>query len=62
MSIACLFTVYMTLLKKLCFKTFPKCSHRICLNFAITEATKGDTSSLKRFLKKIPRTEKYKDK
>ena len=30
----------------------PKRSHRVCLNFAITEATKGGTSSLKRFLKK----------
>ena len=35
------------------FKIFPKCSHRICLNFAIIDATKGGTSSLKRFVKKL---------
>ena len=28
---------------------FPKRSHKICSTFAITEATKGSTSSLKRF-------------
>ena len=38
MSIACLFTMFMTL--KLCFKIFQKRSHRISSNFAITEATK----------------------
>ena len=47
MSIECLFTVFMTLENLL-----PKRSHRICSNFATTEASKGGTSSLKRFLKK----------
>ena len=60
MSIAYLFTVFMTL--KLCFKIFQKRSHGISSNFAITEATKRGTNSLKRFLKKNPSTEKYKGK
>ena len=41
---------------------FPKRSHRICSNFAITEATKGGTSSLKSFPEKTPSTKKYKGK
>ena len=39
MSIACVFTVFMTL--KTFFKILSKRPHRSCLNFAITEATKG---------------------
>ena len=51
-SIACLFSVFMTLNLKLCFKIFRKRSHRICSNFGIIEATKGGASCLTRFLKK----------
>ena len=57
MSIVCLFTVFTTL-----ENLFPKRSHRICSNFATTEASKGGTSSLKRFLKKTPSNEKYSTK
>ena len=40
-----------------------KRSHRICLNFAIIEAIiMAGTYSLKQFLKKVPDTEKHKDK
>ena len=52
---ACLFAVFTTL--KPCSKLFLKRSHRISSNFAIIEATKGGTSSLKRLLKKTPGTE-----
>ena len=61
-SIACLFSVFMTLNLKLCFKIFRKRSHRICSNFGTIEATKGGTSCLKRFLKKTPGLQKYKGK
>ena len=47
---------------KLCFKIFRKRSHRICLNFAIIEATEAGISSPKRFLKKLSGTEKHKGK
>ena len=47
---------------RLCFKIFRKRSHKICLSFAIIEATKAGISSLKRFLKKTSGAEKYKGK
>ena len=47
---------------KLCFKIFPKRSHRIYSNFVIIEAIMAGTYSLKRFVKKTPSTEKHKDK
>ena len=40
---------------KTCFKIFPKCSHRICANFAISEAIMAGTYSLNPFLKALLR-------
>ena len=47
---------------KTCFKKFPKCSHRLCSNFAIIEAIMVGTYSLKPFVKNTPGTEKHKNK
>ena len=57
---ACYFTVLWPL--KLCSKIFLTRSHRICSNFATTETTIREPSSLKQFLKKSPGTEKCKGK
>ena len=47
---------------KLYFRIFRKRSHRISSNFAIMEVIMAGTYSLKRFLRKIPGTEKHNDK
>ena len=58
MSNLCLFTVFMTL--KTFSKYFQNALIEFVQNFATTEASRGCTSSLQRFLKKkTPCTEKY---